>query len=84
MLSQNYPNPFNLTTKISWQSPMGSHQTLIVCDLLGNEIVTLVDEYKPAGKHEATFNASRLSSGIYFYRLRAGSFIETRKIILAK
>ena len=55
---------------------MSSHQTLIVCDLLGNEIVTLVYEYKPAGKHDATFNASGLSSGIYFYRLRAGSFMK--------
>ena len=83
-LIQNYPNPFNPTTKISWQSPVGSHQTLIVYDLLGNEIATLVDEYKSAGKYEATFNASGLSSGIYFYRLRAGSFIETRKMILMK
>jgi hypothetical protein len=84
VLSQNYPNPFNPTTKISWHSPVSSHQTLIVCDLLGNEIVTLVDEYKPAGKHDATSNASGLSSGIYFYEIRVGSFIETRKIILTK
>jgi len=84
MLSQNYPNPFNPTTKISWQSPVSSYQTLIVYDLIGNEITTLVDEYKSAGKYEATFNASGLSSGIYFYRLRAGSFIETRKMILTK
>jgi len=84
MLSQNYPNPFNPTTKISWQSPVSSCQTLIVYDLLGNEIATLVDEYKSAGKYEVTFNASGLSSGIYFYRLRAGLFIETRKMMLTK
>jgi hypothetical protein len=84
MLSQNYPNPFNPTTKISWQSTLSSHQSLIVYDLLGNEIATLVDENKPAGKHEATFNASGLSSGIYFYRLRAGSFTEIKKMILLK
>ncbi|MEO8230753.1 MAG: T9SS type A sorting domain-containing protein, partial [Ignavibacteriota bacterium] len=84
LLSQNYPNPFNPSTKISWQSPVGSHQSLKVYDILGNEVATLVDEYKPAGSYEVEFDASRLTSGIYFYRLQAGSFVETKKMILLK
>jgi photosystem II stability/assembly factor-like uncharacterized protein len=83
-LSQNYPNPFNPSTKISWQSPIGSRQTLKIYDVLGNEIVTLVDEYKPAGSHEVVFNASKVSSGIYFYQLKAGNFSKTKKMILIK
>lgn len=83
-LYQNYPNPFNPTTKISWQSPVGSHQTLKVYDILGNEIVTLVDEYKPAGNYEAEFDASGLPSGVYFYQIKAGNFIESKKMILLK
>ncbi|MEO8232257.1 MAG: T9SS type A sorting domain-containing protein, partial [Ignavibacteriota bacterium] len=83
-LLQNYPNPFNPSTKISWQSPVGSHQTLKIYDVLGNEVATLLDEYTEAGRYEITFDASRLASGIYFYRLQAGQFIETRKMILLK
>ncbi len=83
-LEQNYPNPFNPSTKISWQSPVGGHQTLKVYDVLGNEVATLVNEEKPAGVYEVEFDASRLSSGIYFYTLRAGNFIETKKMILMK
>lgn len=90
-LYQNYPNPFNPTTKISWQSSVGSHQNLKVYDVLGNEVATLVDEYKTAGSYEVNFNAGGLSSGIYFYRiailsdkLRVGSFIKTKKMILLR
>lgn len=88
-LEQNYPNPFNPSTKISWQSSVGIHQTLKVFDVLGNEIVTLVDEYKPAGRFEVEFNSHsgnvrNLPSGVYFYQLRAGSFIETKKMILLR
>ena len=90
-LLQNYPNPFNPSTKISWQSSVSSHQTLKVYDVLGNEIVTLVDDFKPAGSYEINFNAGGLSSGIYFYRisihsdkLTAGSFVETKKMILMR
>lgn len=83
-LHQNYPNPFNPTTKISWQSPIGSHQTLKVYDLLGNEIATLVDEEKPVGVYEINFNASNLASGIYFYKIQAGSFVQTKKMILLR
>ncbi|MCU0342457.1 MAG: family 10 glycosylhydrolase [Ignavibacterium sp.] len=84
LLSQNYPNPFNPSTRISWQSPVGSHQTLKVYDVLGNEVAALVDEYKPAGSYEIEFNGSNLASGIYLYKLQAGSFVETKKMILLK
>jgi hypothetical protein len=83
-LYQNYPNPFNPTTKISWQSPVGSWQTLKVYDILGNEVATLVDEYKPAGMHNVQFTMHNLTSGIYFYKLKAGNFVETRKMIYLK
>jgi hypothetical protein len=83
-LQQNYPNPFNPSTIISWQSPVGSHQTLKIFDVLGNEIATLVDEYKPAGRYEVEFNAEKLSSGIYFYQLRDGEYVNTKKMILLK
>ncbi len=83
-LDQNYPNPFNPSTRISWQSPISSHQTLKVYDVLGNEVATLVDDFRGAGRYEINFDASGLSSGIYFYKLQAGNFIETRKMILMK
>jgi hypothetical protein len=87
-LSQNYPNPFNPSTKISWQSPEGSLQTLKVFDVLGNEVTTLVNEEKPAGSYEVEFqstvNSHQLASGIYFYQLKAGSFIQTKKMILLR
>ncbi|HOJ08577.1 MAG TPA: T9SS type A sorting domain-containing protein [Ignavibacteriaceae bacterium] len=88
-LFQNYPNPFNPTTKISWQSPIGSWQTLKIYDLLGNEIATLVNEYLPAGNYEKKFSslsgsAWNLSSGIYFYILQAGNYIQAKKMILTK
>jgi len=83
-LSQNYPNPFNPTTTISWQSPEGSRQTLKLFDILGNEVSTLVDEYRPAGNYEITFIANRLPSGMYFYQLKSGTHTETKKMILLK
>lgn len=83
-LEQNYPNPFNPVTKISWQSPVGSRQTLKIYDVLGNEVKTLVDEYRDAGRYEIQFDASQLSSGIYFYKLQSGPFSEIRKMILMK
>jgi len=83
-LFQNYPNPFNPSTKISWQSPVGSQQTLKIFDILGNEVAILIDEFKPAGKYEVEFYAASLPSGVYFYQLRAGNFIETRKMLLMK
>jgi len=83
-LFQCYPNPFNPSTKISWQSPVGSWQTLKIYDVLGNEVATLVDEYKPTGNYEVEFNASALTSGVYFYQLKAGDYIQTKKMILIK
>jgi photosystem II stability/assembly factor-like uncharacterized protein len=90
-LEQNYPNPFNPSTVISYQLPVSSNVTLKVYDILGNEITTLVDEYKPAGRYEVEFNAishsggvRNLASGVYFYKLRAGEYISTRKMILIK
>lgn len=90
-LDQNYPNPFNPSTMIKYTIPNvtvrgneGLRVQLIVYDVLGNEIVKLVDENKPAGNYEVTFNASSLSSGIYFYQLKAGSFNETKKMVLMK
>jgi photosystem II stability/assembly factor-like uncharacterized protein len=84
LLCQNYPNPFNPSTKISWQSSAAGWQTLKVYDVLGNEVATLVDEYKPDGNYEVEFDAGELSSGIYFYKLIAGSFMETKKMLLMK
>jgi hypothetical protein len=84
LLSQNYPNPFNPTTKISWQSPVSGWQTLKVYDILGNEVATLLDEFRSAGRYEVELDASGLSSGMYFYQLRAGDFNETRKMMLTK
>ena len=83
-LEQNYPNPFNPRTKISWQSPVGSWQTLKVYDVLGNEFLTLVNEFKSVGRYEVEFNANALPSGVYFYQLKAGDFIQTKKMILLK
>ncbi|OQY72977.1 MAG: hypothetical protein B6D44_08670 [Ignavibacteriales bacterium UTCHB2] len=84
ILNQNYPNPFNPSTIISWQSPVGSHQTLKIYDVLGNEVATLVDEYKPAGSYEVEWDASKYSSGVYFYKLQVGSFSEIKKMMLLR
>ena len=93
-LSNNYPNPFNPSTKIRWQLPISSWQTLKVYDVLGNEVATLVDEFKPAGTYEAEFSAETsikhqvsgmgYASGVYFYQLRTENFIQTKKMILEK
>lgn len=83
-LMQNYPNPFNPSTVISWQSPVGSRQTIRVYDVLGNEVVTLLDEYREAGRYEIEFNASGLASGIYYYKLNAGEFVSVKKMLLIK
>lgn len=83
-LYQNYPNPFNPETKIKYSIPKINFVSLKIYDLLGNEIATLVNEEKPSGVYEVEFNASNLSSGIYFYRLQAGEFILTKKLVLLK
>jgi len=83
-LSQNYPNPFNPTTVINYSIPSKSKVTLKVYDVLGKEIAKLVDEEKSAGTHNLEFDASNLSSGVYFYRINAGNFQEVRKMMLIK
>lgn len=83
-LKQNFPNPFNPSTKISWKSAVSIWQTLKVYDVLGNEIAVLVDEFKPAGTYEIEFNAGYLPSGTYFYQLKSGDYLETRKMILLR
>jgi len=83
-LSQNYPNPFNPTTKIQFSLTSRSNVKLVVLNLIGQEVKTLVNEEKGQGNYEVSFDASKFSSGVYFYRLTAGSFTETRKMILIK
>jgi len=83
-LEQNYPNPFNPSTTIKFSIPSSEFVTLKVFDLLGREVATLVDEYKPAGSYEVQFEGSSLSSGIYFYRLKAREFNSTKKLVLNK
>ena len=78
-LSQNYPNPFNPSTKIKISLPNSEVVQLKVYDMLGNELTTLLDEYKLAGIYEIYFDAERLTSGIYFYRMISGNFSATKK-----
>jgi len=83
-LMQNYPNPFNPVTKISYSIPEASFVTLKVFDVLGNEMATLVNTEKLSGGYTVEFISSGLSSGIYFYKLQAGNFVETKKMLLMK
>jgi hypothetical protein len=88
-LNQNYPNPFNPTTQITYDLPTASYVTLKVYDILGNELSTVVNELQNAGEHTVTFsangeNAPTLSSGMYFYRITSGNFVQTKKMLLLK
>ena len=83
-LFQNYPNPFNPTTTIEYLIPKQSHVKLEIYDLLGDLVTQLVNEDKSAGKYKIRFNASKYASGVYFYKLTAGNFIQTKKLILMK
>ena len=83
-LKQNYPNPFNPSTKISYALPSKSFVTLKVYDVIGNEVASLVNQEQAEGEHNISFDASSLSSGIYFYKLTAGSFVKTMKMILLR
>ncbi len=83
-LSQNYPNPFNPTTNISYSISQRSFVTLKIYDVLGNEIATLVNEEKPLGEYEFKWIAPDLPSGIYFYQIRVGDFVDTKKLVLMK
>ncbi len=83
-LSQNYPNPFNPITNITYQIPTAGKVTLKVYDMLGNTITTLVDEYKERGEYTVQFNGNELTSGVYVYRLEAGNYRESKKLMLLK
>ena len=83
-LSQNYPNPFNPSTQITYQVPANVNVVVKVYNVLGAEVATLVNGMQTAGSHTITFNASRLSSGIYFYTIKAGNFTATKKLVLMK
>ena len=88
-LSQNYPNPFNPKTRIQFDIPKSSHTTVVVYDLLGNKVATLIDENVMPGRHTLSWNAvddfnRKLPSGIYFYQIQAEGFIDTKKMLLLK
>ena len=84
ILAQNYPNPFNPVTTIKYSVPQGDIASIKVYDLLGREVAVLVNEYKPTGTYSVEFNASRFASGVYFYQLQAGNFVEVKKMILLR
>jgi Secretion system C-terminal sorting domain len=83
-LDQNYPNPFNSSTIIDYSVRNYSQVSIKVYDILGKEVSTLINTEKPAGRYSIEFNAAKLVSGIYFYRMQSGNFISTRKFILMK
>ncbi|MGB2868660.1 MAG: YCF48-related protein [Bacteroidota bacterium] len=83
-LEQNYPNPFNPSTEISYQLPVAGQVRLRIFDVLGNEIATLVDEKRSAGRHQILWTASGISSGMYFLRMEAGAFVDVKKLMLMK
>jgi len=83
-LSQNYPNPFNPSTKIAFDLPVASHVELTIYNVLGQKVEMLVDGDMEAGSHEVTWDASPYSSGIYFYRISAKNFTETKKMMMLK
>ncbi len=83
-LSQNYPNPFNPSTIINYQIPNSGNVSLKIYDILGKEVATLVDGFKDEGNYEVNFEASNLASGVYFYTLRTGSFVQSKKMIFLR
>ena len=83
-LRQNYPNPFNPTTVVSYELPQASEVKLVVYDVLGREVAVLVNERKLPGRYTVKFDATGVASGVYFYRLQAGSFVEVRKLVVLK
>lgn len=84
VLYQNYPNPFNPTTKISFDIPKHGFVSLIIYDILGREISTLVNEELKQGKHDVLWNAENFASGVYFYKIKSGGFVETKRMLLIK
>jgi hypothetical protein len=83
-LSQNYPNPFNPATKISFSLPKAGDVKLVVYDILGKEVAIVINDFRTAGTHTIDFNASNLASGVYLYRIEAGTFTDTKKMMLLK
>ena len=83
-LEQNYPNPFNPTTIIKYSVPKQSYVSLKVYDILGREVATLVNEEKPAGTYEVSWEAKNLASGVYFYKISAGDYTAVKKMILLR
>ena len=83
-LSQNYPNPFNPTTNIDFTLPVSQRVSLKVYNMLGQEVATIMDGFKEKGSYFVEFNASKLASGVYLYKLQAGSFVSTKKMVLVK
>ena len=83
-LEKNYPNPFNPTTTIEYSIGIAGPAKLMIYDILGREVVSLVNEYKQVGRHKVMWNASTMSSGVYFYRLETPTFTKTQKMILMK
>ena len=83
-LAQNFPNPFNPVTTINYTLPNVSKVKLVIYEVTGREVATLVNEFQSAGKHSINFNASRIASGVYYYRIQAGDIIQTKKMILMK
>ena len=83
-LDQNYPNPFNPSTTIKFELPKSSVVRLTVYDMIGREVALLMNETRDAGVYEVKFDASNLSTGVYLYRLQAGSYVETRKLCLVR
>jgi hypothetical protein len=83
-LDQNYPNPFNPSTNISFSIPTKSFVSLKVFDVIGREVATLMSQEKPVGTYNVSFDASKLPSGVYFYRLTAGGFTQVKKMLMIK
>ena len=83
-LNQNYPNPFNPTTSVSYSIPSDGYVTLSIYDALGKEVAVLDNGFRTAGNYSHTFDASELSSGMYFYTIRSGNFVQTKKMMLMK
>jgi hypothetical protein len=84
VLGQNYPNPFNPSTTIRYGLPSRSHVTLTVFNTLGQQVATLAEGEMEAGYHETVFDASGLASGVYLYRLQAGNFVQTKRLLILK
>jgi hypothetical protein len=84
LIAQNYPNPFNAQTQIKYALPEASHVLIEIFDLLGRRVATVVNQDMPAGYHETTWNTQGISSGVYFYTIRAGDFVDMKKMILLK